>query len=77
MFKSKMLNDSYKIPKFLTKVLLNLQVQEIPADFLIFRLNLERDLESLISFGNVYHKRQPLYSIFSSPYVVDYDQRSW
>ena len=49
-------------------------MQEFPSHFLIFRLpkirNSDRDLESLISGGNVDHKRQPLYSIVSSPYVV-------
>ena len=40
------------------------------SHFLIFRLNSDSDLESLISGDNVDHKRQPLYSIVSSPYVV-------
>ena len=31
---------------------------------------LDSVLESLFSFSNVDHKRQPLYSIFSRPYVV-------
>ena len=45
-------------------------MQELPSHFLIFPLNSDRDLESLISGGNVDHNRQPLYSIVSSPYVV-------
>ena len=67
MLKQKIVSDNYKNPKFLTYILHNLQTQEFPSHFLIFRLNY---LESLISGGNVDHKRQPLYSIVSSPYVV-------
>ena len=58
-----MLNDSYKNPEFLTKVLHNLQTQEIPSYFFIFCLNSERDLESLNSFDNVDHKTAPVFNI--------------
>ena len=68
--KRKKLSDNYKNPKFLKKNLHNLQTQESPSHFFVFRLNSGRDLESLISGDNVDHKRHPLYSIFSCPYVV-------
>ena len=45
-------------------------MQEFPSHVLIFGLNSDRDMESLISGGNMEHKRQPLYSIVSGPYVV-------
>ena len=38
--------------------------------FCYFHLNSDRVLESLTSVGNVDHKKQSLYSLFSSPYVV-------
>ena len=56
-----MLNDNNENPNFLTKDLHNLQMQEIPSNFLYFPFEFRERFEKfLISFSNLDHNRQPL-----------------
>ena len=57
IFEILIIKDNYKTQIFDKNFALS---ADFPSHCFIFRVNSDRVLESLISFGNVDHKRQPL-----------------